>query len=286
MIIDAHVHLFPPEVTADIDRYTSRDSFLKEICSSPRNKFAGMEDLLAEMDRCGIQMAAAGGFACSDHGLCRAMNDYVLEANRQYPGRLLPLAVVVPNRPDLEAEIARSQELGAVGVGELFPWGQRFDLTSPEAGRLAALCAERKLPLLLHVNEEVGHSYSGKGPVSVKQAAEFALMYPDLTIIYAHWGGGLLFYELMPELHRSLKNVYYDTAAGPFLYRPDIYRVAREIGVLHKILLGSDYPLLSPRRYLKQIQEAGLEEEEVRAILGGNAGRVFNLPCGPDITPI
>ncbi len=277
MIIDAHVHLFSAEVTANIDRYTSRDDFLKQICTSRGHKYATVEDLLEEMDRCGIQMAAAGGFACSDHGLCREMNDYVLEANRKYPERLLPLAVVTPNRPDMEAEIARSQEQGAVGVGELFPWGQQFDLAGPQAGKLAAICAERKLPLLLHVNEEVGHSYTGKGTVSVRQAAEFAGEHPSLTIIYAHWGGGLLFYELMPELQQTLKNVYYDTAAGPFLYRSDIYRVAKEIGIIHKILLGTDYPLLSPRRYLKQIKEAGLKEKEVQAILGDNAGRVFNL---------
>lgn len=277
MIIDAHVHLFSPEVTASINRYTSRDDFLRQICSSPGHKFAAAEDLLEEMNRCGVQMAAAGGFACSDHGLCREMNDYVLEANCKYPGRLLPLAVVAPNRSGLEAEIARCHEQGAVGVGELFPWGQQFDLSSPEAGRLAALCTERRLPLLLHVNEEVGHSYTGKGTVSVKQAAEYAGDHPDLTIIYAHWGGGLPFYELMPELRRSLKNVYYDTAAGPFLYRSNIYRAVKEIGVIHKILLGTDYPLLSPRRYLKQIREAGLGEEEVQAILGNNARRVFNL---------
>ena len=74
-----------------------------------------------------------------------------------------------------------------------------------------------------------------------------------------------------------MKNVYYDTAAGPFLYDGAIYRVAVELGLTSKILLGTDYPLLSPRRYLKQIRAAGLAEGVVEAILGGNARRVFNL---------
>lgn len=278
MIIDTHVHLFPPEVTASIDRYMAGDDFLREICTSKGHRYATAEELLVEMERCGVQMTAAGGFACSDGGLCREMNDYVLEASRRYPGRLLPLAVVNPGCPEaMEREIARAHGLGVVGVGELFPWGQRFDLAGGEADRLAALCSERGLPLLLHVNEVVGHRYTGKGSVSVKEAAEFALRHPGLTIIYAHWGGGLPFYELMPELRQALKNVYYDTAAGPFLYDGTIYRVAVELGLTSKILLGTDYPLLSPRRYLKQIRAAGLAEGVVEAILGGNARRVFNL---------
>jgi len=60
---------------------------------------------------------------------------------------------------------------------------------------------------------------------------------------------GLFCYELMPELRQSLRHVYYDTAASPFLFRPDVYQAARMAGVLDKVLLGSDFPLLSPARY-------------------------------------
>lgn len=275
MLIDAHVHVFPPDVIKNIDKYLVKDEFLNQICSSPKNKYATAEDLLAEMDKSGLEMAAVSGFASSDQGLCREMNDYVLDAYSRNPKRFLPMVTVSPFDPGMEKEIDRCGDLGAVGVGELFPWGQQFDLGGKEADKLASLCTERRLPLLLHINEIVGHYYAGKGDVSVVEAAEFAARHPDLTLIYAHWGGGLLFYELMPEMKRQLEKVYYDTAAGPFLYNKNIYRVAREIGVLNKILLGSDYPLISPRRYLRELGESGLDPAEIKMICGENALQLF-----------
>ncbi len=278
MIIDVHVHVFPPDVIKEIKKYTDRDPFLHMICSSPVHKYATVEELIEEMDRCGVQYAAAGGFASSDPGLCREMNDYVLEAARKYPRRILPMAIVWPLDRGMESEIARAADEGAAGVGELFPWGQKFDLAGRQAARLAGLCQERNLPLLIHVNESVGHDYAGKGDVSIKEAADFAEMYPQLTIIFAHWGGGLFFYELMRGMKRQLQNVYYDTAASPFLFSSAVYRVAREIGILHKILLGTDYPLISPRRYLRELSEAGLQDGEIEMVQGQNARRLFFRP--------
>lgn len=275
MRLDIHVHLFPPDVVPRIQQYTAKDPFLEQICSSPSQKYAAVEDLLEVMEKNDIAKVAISGFAARDEGLCRAMNDYVLAAALRHPGRLMAMSVVNPLDPGMEKEIRRCHELGAAGVGELFPWGQMFSLEGPEAGKLASICQERNLPLLLHINENVGHHYPGKGDVSVREAAEFAGKHPELTIIYAHWGGGLFFYELMPELKKQLQNVYYDTAASPFLYDRNIYRVAREIGILHKILFGSDYPLLSPRRYLRELQEAGLTPRESALIEGENANRLF-----------
>ncbi len=274
-MFDVHVHLFPPEVTCEIERYTTGDPFLHSICTSKGHKYATVEDLLQSMDKNGVEMAAISGFAANDQGLCRIMNDYVLDASRRYPDRLLAMAVVSPVRPGVEAEIRRTSEAGAVGVGELFPWGQGFPLEGKEADRLAGLCQEGNLPLLLHVNENVGHPYTGKGDISVKEAALFAGAHPDQDIIFAHLGGGLLFYELMPEMRLQLQRVYYDTAAAPFLYDQKIYLVAREIGVLPRLLLGSDYPLLSPLRYRREMEQAGLTPAEVDMVCSGNARRLF-----------
>ena len=65
------------------------------------------------------------------------------------------------------------------------------------------------------------------------------------------------FYALMPEVKAALKNVYFDTAASPFLYTPQVYgQVAQLVGA-EKILFGSDYPLISQRRFFKEINGAG-----------------------------
>jgi hypothetical protein len=79
----------------------------------------------------------------------------------------------------------------------------------------------------------------------------------------------------MPEVAAALKNTFFDTAATPFLYRPQVFEsVAGMVGA-DKILFGSDCPLLSPRRVIEQIESADLPWESKAMILGGNAQRLL-----------
>jgi hypothetical protein len=103
-------------------------------------------------------------------------------------------------------------------------------------------------------------------------------MSSGMALILAHWGGGLCFYQLLKkEVPESLSHVYYDTAASPYLYEASIYAVVSRLVGHDKVLFGSDFPLLSPDRYFREVAEADLGAREVEAILGGNAGRLFGL---------
>ncbi|MCX8111293.1 MAG: amidohydrolase family protein, partial [Syntrophorhabdaceae bacterium] len=95
---------------------------------------------------------------------------------------------------------------------------------------------------------------------------------PLLKIVLAHLGGGLCFYEFMPEIRDTFKNVYYDTAALPFIYSDVIYRYI-ETFLPKKVLFGSDYPLLGPKRYMKAI--GFMKEEAQKNLLFENARRLF-----------
>ena len=81
----------------------------------------------------------------------------------------------------------------------------------------------------------------------------------------------------MPQVKKALQNVYFDTAASPFLYQPRIYSLASELVGADKILFGSDYPLLPQGRLLQEINSAELAEEEKDLILSGNAKRLLKL---------
>ena len=94
-------------------------------------------------------------------------------------------------------------------------------------------------------------------------------------IICAHWGGGLPFYALMPEVPEVIKNVYFDTAVSPFLYRPQVVRTGVDLIGSDRILFGTDFPLIQPKRLLRYVDEAALEQPTHDAILGGNAARLF-----------
>lgn len=276
MIIDYHVHITPPDIIKDWRRIAEKEDYFKLLSESPVNKFATAEDIVEELDRTRVDKAVIFGFGFKDMGICKYVNDYVIESVKKYPDKLIGYMSIMPKSKDLEKEMDRCMDKGLCGVGELFPYGQEFDITNPvEMKNLAHLSIERDLPVMLHVNEPVGHYYAGKTDTTPVKASEFAANFPDLKVIFAHWGGGLIFYEMMPEIRAQNKNVYYDIAATPFLYDKAIYRVAKEMGLLDKILFATDYPLIPMDQYIKDVEDSGLSLEDQYKIFGENAQRLL-----------
>jgi uncharacterized protein len=282
MLIDVHTHIFPPEVIANREDYLRRDDLFGALYTNPRARLATAEDLIAAMDRQGITAAVACGFGWSDHGLCVAHNDYLIDAVGRYPDRIIGFAAIQPRAArQAVAEVERVVAAGLGGVGELMPHGQGFSLDDePLLAPLAAAATALGVPILTHTSEPVGHIYPGKGTVTVQTVYHLAVAFPDLRIICGHWGGGLPFYELMPEVAVALRNVYYDSAASPYLYHPRIYTLALELCGVDRILFGSDYPLLRYRRCLDEIRTLGLSPDVEAAVLGGNAARLLGLEIG------
>ena len=106
----------------------------------------------------------------------------------------------------------------------------------------------------------------------------FLLQFSNNKIILAHWGGGIFFFQLLKkEVKAALENVYYDTAASPFLYRREIYPIAIRLTGLEKILLGSDFPLIKPSRYIDELKATGLSPTEIESICGLNAKKLLNI---------
>ncbi|MHB0857485.1 MAG: amidohydrolase family protein [Anaerolineae bacterium] len=276
-VIDFHTHIFPPELIAERDHYRERDRWFGLLYANPRARMATVEDLLHSMERAGVATSVAFGFAFQDQGLCRLCNDYVLDAARRFPGRVLPMAVTNPcTGPRALADVAEALSGGAIGIGELMPDGQGFRLD--EVCRLDALmdlAQSAGALVMLHVNEQVGHDYAGKGCQGPHDAYALAQRHPHNVLVLAHWGGGLPFYEMMPEARAVLRNVYYDTAASPFLYDDAVFRHVIAWAPT-KVLLGSDYPLIRQTHFLAHVQAAGLHPEGLEMVLGGNAAALLD----------
>jgi uncharacterized protein len=106
-------------------------------------------------------------------------------------------------------------------------------------------------------------------------AARILERFPDVRIIAAHWGGGLPFYELMPEVARLATNVVYDSAATTYLYRFPVFRAVIELVGARRVLFGSDFPVLGQERLRKRVTQLGLAEDTYQLIMSENAHRVF-----------
>ncbi len=279
MIIDCHTHVFPPRLKINRNQYADDDPTFALIYSNSRAKLATSEELIESMDREGIEFSVIANYGWATQKLCVETNDYILEAVARYPKRLVGFCAIQPAAGAAAlAEIERCVSGGMKGIGELRTDLQSFGPADRETVQpIVAAIKKHNLILLIHASEPIGHTYPGKGSVTPDIIYSFITTFPDLTLICAHWGGGLPFYTLMPEVKKVLKNVYFDTAASPFLYSPQIYQQVSQIVGAEKILFGSDYPLMPPSRLLREINSAGLRKEEKYLILSGNAQRLLGI---------
>lgn len=273
-VIDFHTHIYPPEIIAQREAYLRRDDWFRRLYADPRARMVTAEDLVASMDRGGVDVAVTFGFAWADQGLCRAANDYLVDAVSRWPDRLLGFAVVNPAAEGADQELERSVQNGLRGLGELMPDGQGYALDDPRLDDIVELATRWKRPVLIHAGEPIGHTYPGKSKSTLQGFYGLALRHPEAVLVAAHWGGGLLFYELMPEVRQVLKNVFYDTAASLYLYDEAIFSLAARL-VPDKVLFGTDYPLIDQGRFLRCIRRSGLTPSAQQSMMGGNAARVL-----------
>lgn len=279
MIIDFHTHIFPSFFRNERGLFFSEESAFESLYRSPESKLAGREDLLRVMDKEGVNKSVIFGFPWEKEDHYRRHNDYIIESVEKYPDRFIGFCCFSPLSPAGPKETERCLGLGLSGVGELALYHLNSSFDDVVFFKdIIGICLKHDVPLLLHTNEPVGHQYPGKTQMSLNDLYNFLKEYPLSRIVLAHWGGGLFFYALMKkEVRKVLANVWFDTAASPFLYRPDIYRTAGEIVGYDKILFGSDYPLLKPGRYVKEMEHAGLSSEQSEKVLGGNAEGLLRL---------
>ncbi len=273
MIIDFHTHIFPPRIRENREVFFNGEEAFKSLYNSPQARLVGPRDLISAMDEAGVQKSLVFGFSWENAEYFKLNNDYVVEAVNRYPDRLVGLACFSPFSPTGAKEAERCFNQGLSGVGELAVYGDGITTAVVQALKpVMDMCLEQNGLFMLHTNEPVGHPYPGKTPNTLRQIYDFVKAYPENRIILAHWGGGLLFYALMKkEVKTVLQNVWFDTAASPFLYRPEMYRIAGEVAGFDKILFGSDYPLLKPQRYFKEMGTVGLTTDQMDQITGLNA---------------
>jgi uncharacterized protein len=287
MIVDFHTHIFPPEIVARRADFAARDPWFAELYGDPKARMAAADDLVASMNADGVDVSVACGFGWRDAGIAEECNSYVMQAMRDHQGRIIGLGAIQPLAGKRAvAEVERCARAGMPGIGELMPHGQGYRLSDLALlGPVVEAMLRANLFLLTHASEPVGHLYRGKGDVVPADLQDFVQAFPTLRVVAAHWGGGYPFYELMPEVHATAANVWYDSAASLYLYRPEIFAVVARITGPRRILWASDYPLIPQRRMLDYARNSGLSADELLQVLGGNAASFLDLPNSEDANP-
>ncbi|HEY0862575.1 MAG TPA: amidohydrolase family protein [Lacunisphaera sp.] len=281
MIVDAHVHLYPPEVNSDPAGWAAAhgERHWAGLCTrrrkdgKPVQAFPSVDQLLRDMDAAGIGKSVLLGWYWEKHESCVAQNRFYADCIRAHPDRLAAFATVHPAAGTAALdELRRAQAAGLIGLGELSPHSQHVSLADPRWRQLIALAGELKLPINLHVSDPSGRPYPGRVATPLADFVGLAREFPSTKFILAHWGGGLAF----DSENRVLRNVYYDTAASPLLYGPEVWPKAPT----DRVLFGSDYPLILYPRTETAPEFGGLITEAkdsgaTNAVFGGNAVKLF-----------
>ncbi len=272
MIADSHTHIFPPEIVKERERFFDKEPAFRLLYENPKSRLIDSGKLLLSMEKEKVELSVIFGFPWQSAGLCRKGNDYVINQAILNPGKFAPF-ITLPCCAIDEAlkEIERCSTRKIAGIGELsFYCCDDHEVKMTWYREVAKAAKHHGLPMLWHVTEDVGHNYPGKGGMNPKEAVELITQLQDQIIILAHWGGGLPFFELMPEISKCFTSVYYDTAASPFLYDKKIFEATVSLIGHKRILFGSDYPLVEPKRYIDQVRQTNLSKRQKEAILGNN----------------
>lgn len=287
-IVDAHVHLYPPEVDADPagwaaargERHWAVLCTRKRRDGRPVQTLPTVEQLLAAMDAAGVERAVLLGWYWEKPETCATQNRFFAECVRRWPDRLSACATLHPaaGRGAVLEEVRRAQQEGLVGLGELSPHSQGFGVDDPVFREALALAGELGMPVNLHVTDPESRPFPGRIETPAEDFLQLAKGFPATTFVLAHWGGML---PLRDGRFLTLRNVLYDTAASPLLYDPGVWGRVLEVVGRERVLFGSDFPLnlyptLDERpglvRFVAEAQTAGAGD----AVLGENAQRVFS----------
>lgn len=280
MIIDFHCHVLPPEFQGRHRELAAQDVTYAALFPDEPGRSADVDSLLHAMDATGIDHAVIMGFGWTDRTIAMVVNDYLVSAAKAHPDRISAFASMNPAWGGAATvEARRCLDAGAIGIGELHADTQGYDIGDMNVMEpIMTLLHDAVLPVAVHASEPVGHLYPGKGVSTPEKLMRLATNFPENRIVLAHLGGGLPFYEAMPEVGEALKNVWYDTAALPYLYRPSSVEAAVATSGANSILFGTDYPLLTHRRVMEHVKAARLDPSDLDAILGGNATTLLFKP--------
>jgi len=278
MIIDSHTHIFKPGIIHKKEYYFDDKTF-SFLYSNKNSKMIDHELMLNSMNAEGIDCVVAMGFPWEKEKYCDEQNIYFKDIMALSCGRIIPFgSVPLKKESKIDRWVKEIKDMGFAGIGEIaFYTGGMNKNNEVLLRKILESAACHSMPVNLHVNEPVGHYYPGKYNTDLTALYSIIKDYPDIPIILAHWGGGLFFYELMPEINDAFTNIYYDTAASPFLYKDDIYDIAVKIIGSERILFGSDFPLINFKRYIDSISKSVGKKENRENILGRNAAKILGL---------
>lgn len=219
-------------------------------------------------------------------GQARISNEEVAEDAARHPDALIPFASVDPMRGKMGArEVRRLVNSYGVQGFKFHPSAQGFYPNDRAAYAVYEAIAEAGVPAIFHSGQTgVGAGLPGGGGIRLKYSDpmfldDVAVDFPSLPIVIAHPSFPWQDNALAVATHKP--NVYIDLSGwSPRYFPPQLVKYANTL-LKHKILFGSDYPVITPERWLKDFEALDIRPEVRPLILKHNAVRLLGLDKDP-----
>lgn len=204
----------------------------------------------------------------------------VLAAARQHPDVIIPFGSVDPHRPNSAARVSELAAAGARGF-KLHPTLQGFSPDDRLAYPLYEAVVAAGLPVLVHSGQTgIGAGTAGGSGLRLAYSNPMLLDavaadFPELSIVIAHPSFPWQDEALAVATHKA--NVYIDLSGwAPKYFPPQLVRYANTV-LRHKVMFGSDYPVIRPDRWLAEFDDLPIDDDVRPLILKENAIRVLRL---------
>ncbi|MDP6175389.1 MAG: amidohydrolase family protein, partial [Rhodospirillales bacterium] len=220
----------------------------------------------------------------SEHAMAqtRYSNEHVAELANENSDIMIPFASIDPWKGKMGAREARRlvNDFGVQGF-KFHPSTQAFYPNDRMAYPLYEAIAESGKPALFHTGQTgVGSGLRAGLGIRLKYSNpmyldDVAVDFPDMPIILAH--PSFPWQEEALSVAQHKPNVYIDLSGwSPKYFPPILVHYANSL-LKHKVLFGSDYPVITPDRWLSDFDELKIKEEVKPMILKGNAAKLLRL---------
>jgi predicted TIM-barrel fold metal-dependent hydrolase len=208
-------------------------------------------------------------------------NEEVAEVAAANPDVMIPFASVDPGRPDAAERAQRLLDEHHVRGFKFHPNIQEFFPNDRAVYPLYEVIAAAGVPALFHTGHSgIGSGVPGGGGLRLKYSNpiyvdDVAADFPHMPIVLAHpsfpWQDEALSIAMhKPEVHIDL------SGWSPKYFPPQLVQYANTL-LKHQVLFGSDYPMITPDRWLADFERLDIDDDVRPLILKENAARLLNL---------
>jgi uncharacterized protein len=217
----------------------------------------------------------------SQSGRPPVSNEEVAEGAAANSDVLIPFASVDPARPDAVERARRLIDEHHVRGFKFHPNLQAFFPNDRSAYPLYEVIAQAGLPTLFHTGHSgIGSGLPGGGGVRLKYSNpiyvdDVAVDFPEMQIVLAHPSFPWQDEAISIAMHKP--EVYIDLSGwSPKYFPPQLVRYANTL-LKRQVLFGSDYPMITPERWLRDFERLEIDDDVRPLILKENAARLLGL---------